>query len=62
MVGIHVSPVQRVRGALKTLIAAPLALLLFALLLQKHQWIKWLGWLTAGIDTLLLARFFRRII
>lgn len=62
MVGVFVSPAQRVCGALKTLLAAPLALLLFALLLQKHQWIKWLGWLTAGIDALMLTRFFRRII
>lgn len=62
MMGAYISPDQRVLGALKTIVAAPLALLIFGLLFQKQQWIKWLGWLAAGIDALMPTRFFRRMI
>jgi hypothetical protein len=40
MMGAYIGPVQRVLGALKTLVAAPLALLIFGLLLQKQQWMS----------------------
>lgn len=62
MVGTHIGPRERLRDALKTLLCAPVVLPLYALLLQKQHFIKWLGWLAAGLDALMLTRFFRRII
>lgn len=62
MVGTYVSPHQRLFDTFKTLLFAPVALPLYALLLKKRHFIKWLGWLAAGLDSLMLTKLFRRLI
>jgi GT2 family glycosyltransferase len=48
-------------GCVKTLSAAPVALLTYSLLLKKKYLIKWLGWTLASIDFLFSSKIFRRI-
>ena len=59
MLGKHKSPAVSKIAAGKTLLVAPIAILLYALLLQKRNFLKWSGWMLAALDTLSGKRYFQ---
>lgn len=53
MMGTYINPGLRTREAMKTLLTAPVALLVYGVLWRRRHFIKWMGWLQASFTTLL---------
>ncbi len=56
----YVSSFARFGEALRVVLVSPIAVLLFSLTLNRQRALRWLGWGLAGLDGLLLTKFFRR--
>lgn len=56
----YISSAARKREALRILLAAPIALLLYAITFNRKRTVRWLGWGLAGLDGVFLTKYFRR--
>ncbi len=56
----YISRSARKKEAVRVVLAAPFALLLYALTFNRKLMMRWLGWGMAGIDGLFMTKYFRR--